>query len=65
MPIKLFRVRNAQGQNIGTWYAKNEKQALAKAQRDVNADKNAFRKSGGVISLADCTATEIQKRQEP
>lgn len=58
--LKLWEIRNAKGQFIGAYYAKNEKLAIARAENEINAGCNAFRKSQARISLADCTAKQIE-----
>ena len=42
--MKLFEVRNSKGQYIGSWCAKTAKLAVARAEAELNAGRNAFRK---------------------
>lgn len=60
---KLFEVRNAKGQYLGTFRAKN---AAAAIERLKQADRNvgsAFRKSHRASNFDDAVATEIEPRQ--
>lgn len=59
---KLFEVRNPKGQFIGAYYGKDAKSVLARAERELNAGANAFRKSWSRVSLAGCSVVEIPCR---
>lgn len=61
---KLYEIRNLKGQFMGTYYAKNAKAALARAEKELNAGANAFRKSWTRISLTGCSAVEINPSDE-
>lgn len=56
--LKFFEIRNAKNQFIGVYSAKNAKSAIARAESELNAGTNFFKKSQARISLAGCTATE-------
>lgn len=54
--LKLFKVFNKDGQQLGTWHAKNEKHAIALAESQLNSGAASFRRSWTRVKLDGATA---------
>lgn len=55
-----FRVYNADGQQIGTYFAKDEKHAVRQARDDQTVTGATFRKSQPGVDLGNLTAKKIE-----
>lgn len=62
--LKLFELRNASGQFLATYRAKNAAAAIERLKRDDRAPASTFRKSYRASNFDDVIATEIQPTKE-